>query len=216
MKERGGMEGSRIRRQSVGLAAISVLAAFFSLSAVPAAIASTITSSVTANPATGGVMTVAAPSGEANAITVSQSGSAIVVTDAAGIGLGSFAEDCVQDTPNQITCDADYGLILVSTGDGGSQVAINVPALHQNPGAQVSTVPQVVVAGGAGNDTIDVSGSGAVNAALQGCGGNDSLTGGPGNDQIDMSQGLLSGSMGGLKLGCADPSQPDAGDDHLV
>jgi Ca2+-binding RTX toxin-like protein len=157
----------------------------------PTAVAST----VSAGP------TVTAGPGEANDITVSQSGANLVITDSAGVNATG---GCSPDTPNQATC-ASFGLLTVSAGDLADRIVLDI---H-------SPLNGVVVSGGAGNDTIDASPSDALvspgppgRVQLSGYDGDDTVIGSPGGDGLDT---------GPPAAGPGSPlDPPDAGNDHLV
>ena len=137
---------------------------------------------------TAGSLTFAANAGEANVISVAQSGAIYTITDTGATVAPSGG--CAAVNPNQVACtNPDVSEISIDLGDLGDSATIadSVTILADN---------RVQVQGGAGGDTI-TTGSGApsiVNGdddadVLTGGGKDDFFDGGGGGDQITGAAG---------------------------
>ena len=123
----------------------------------------------------GGTLSVTSGA-EASALTVTPSGSNLVVADANGdVGAGSACQQTT-DTPRRVTCPAgDVTAVASSLGDGADSFdgsAVELPA---------------TVDGGSGDDRIA---TGAGDDTLAGGAGSDVLRGGGGTDTADYSDRL--------------------------
>ena len=144
--------------------------------------------------------------GEVNHVVMSQSGSNFVITDTAGITDAS--PDCNQDNPNQVTCarnalNSASAFLNVDLGDMDDEITISLSTAENE---------QLLVAGGAGNDRLDLSGlpessdAGERTANLRGDTGNDTMIGSQGSNFID--EYVWSFPVGSLNY--------DAGDDTMI
>lgn len=139
-------------------------------------------------------------SSERDVISISQSGSDAVITNAAGIS--SFPADCHALSPVAVSCiAADYDDVSFRTGPGNDRVSSTFTGpsltLDQIVGPDVSVYVNAglgpgndrfigdegtdAVGGGPGNDRL--IGRGA-NDLLDGQGGNDLISGGAGTDEM--------------------------------
>ena len=113
--------------------------------------------------------------GEVNHVTITGVGDDLVITDTAGVTTTS----CTQDNPNQVTCTAptnDNSHIAVNLGDLDDELTFVSPNPQKAP---------LIVAGGAGNDRIDLSDlapidsdlAGLITADVHGDAGDDTMIG---------------------------------------
>jgi hypothetical protein len=134
-------------------------------------------------------------SAENDAISVTQSGSEIVMLDQ--VGISGFPADCHRQSPTIVACPASgYDDFAFFTGAGNDSVTIQ--AIYPNLTIKQIFGPSVAVfmnaTLGPGNDTF-VGGNGT-NAAAGGA-GRDRMIGGPANDLLNGNQGSDHVSGGG-------------------
>jgi hypothetical protein len=156
---------------------ISIAATAFAAMLVwaPGAAASTVIDN-------GSEFSVLAGAGEANGIVVTVTGTSATVTDSAGVGVGSPAGSCTPNPPNEVNCAnvlPGSGRVIVTAGDLNDTVTLSVPPVA------LPDVRTVLADGGAGNDTIDASGSGLLGHQLAGSEGDDTIIGGPFGDILN-------------------------------
>jgi hypothetical protein len=164
----------------------------------PGALASSATTS-------GPFLRVTAGAGEANAITVTQTGATYTITDSAGI------TGCTPVSGNEVTCTGTGLGIVVILGDRDDSVILSVSSLSPGSG--------IAVTGGDGNDVIDGSAvlvSGSTNNSYAGFAGNDTIIGGPAADALDEYNGLASQPGDPLIPAEQILTLTSAGDDRLV
>jgi Ca2+-binding RTX toxin-like protein len=100
---------------------------------------------------------------------------------------GSTGGDVLQGGAGRDTYKGGAGVDVVSYSDHTAAVTATLDgAANDGPSGEAENVPTDVegLYGGAGNDTLTASTTGA-GTVLSGCGGNDTLTGTPGDDQLD-------------------------------
>lgn len=124
-----------------------------------------------------------------------------------------------------ISCD-DAGNQAILTSDGGGNIALNGAALNGVP--NVSSVSQISILGGNGDDVIDLSGLTGFtgSASLDGGAGNDALVGGPGANFLTGGLGddTMTGGpgtnrlieLGNVNFTLSDTSLTGLGTDVLV
>lgn len=113
--------------------------------------------------------------GEANAVTITKTGSELVVRDSVPIELGGG--NCRQDDPHTVVCPAVDGYghpahPYVQLGDGDDTFAWHGPGLPEGPNGEDTSVWA-----GPGNDVVS------------GAGGPDNLDGGEGADRLEGGDG---------------------------
>lgn len=124
---------------------------------------------------------VAGDPGEENHITITRNGSALVVTDTAGVTDDS--PNCNQDNPNQVTCALLF--VHIDLGDMNDQLTVTMAARYG----------ELSAAGGGGDDHIDLSGvgpddgtnpNGLTVAEVRGDAGNDTMIGSQSPNHFDF------------------------------
>ena len=121
---------------------------------------------------------------EQNQIVFSRSGNDVVITDTAGITL-SGAPECTPNTANQVSCNDTTGnwqFLVVELKDMNDQLTFQTMA---------PTFGGITADGGSGDDRLDFTGLGGLDAigATTGGLGTVSASGGAGNDTLIGSQG---------------------------
>ena len=142
--------------------------------------------------------------GEANAVTITNTGSELVVRDGAPITYGGG--NCRQDDAHTVVCPAvdEYGgpaHPYVLLGDGDDTFAWHGPALAEGPNGENPSIT-----GGGGNDVLEGS---AGPDDLDGNDGADRLVGGDGKDMLN---GGTDGSRDAIEAGAGDDFITDASD----
>jgi Ca2+-binding RTX toxin-like protein len=156
---------------------------------------------------------ITAGAGEQNQIVLSRSGEDVVITDTAGI-TESTAE-CDTDNPNQISCDDTAGnwqFLAVELKDMNDRLTVEpMEAFFGVNGGGLSTD------GGSGDDRLDFTNLGGLDAIGHATGGRDTVSawGGAGDDTLIGSQGgnLFDGSN---RSGYPPDPNYDAGNDTLI
>jgi len=153
------------------------------------------------------VLFFTAAAGEANDVTITESGGRYVVGDSGAALLAG--PGCVRTSERAATCDAEDAMVELGDrddrssgvghvqGGAGNDVLINLGVGYVSGGAGNDVLINrsrmaVDLVGGPGNDRLT---GGRGNDGLTGGGGNDRLTGGRGNDRLTGGSGndLLSG-----------------------
>jgi hypothetical protein len=171
----------------------------------------------------------AAP-GEANALTVSNTGSSLVVSDPGAIITTSWHyQPCtVSSDQHTATCPIQgaSGGLAVDLGDGDDHAQVHpyatpypirVSNVEGGAGDDVIEADTGPLSGGAGDDTLTITGGGGT--TMSGGPGADHLVGGPGNDLVAGGPGddLVDGADGADSLYDGTPENPtDDGRDELV
>ena len=134
--------------------------------------------------------------GQTNVVTISNSGSSIVVKDTVGLTAG---EGCTQTNANTVSCPRPDTIVLdLKDGDDVLTNGSTVPVFaYGGPGNDVLT-------GGAANEGLfgddgnDVINGNAGSDFINGGTGNDVINGGAGDDRIDDPEGndTISGGSG--------------------
>jgi Ca2+-binding RTX toxin-like protein len=129
--------------------------------------------------ADGAVLRHIASDGQTNVVTISDSGSKVIVRDTAGLAAG---EGCKQTNAVTVSCQRPTNTIVLDLKDGND--ILNT----------TSTVP-VNAYGGDGNDVLN---GGPANDGLFGDGGDDVVNGNDGNDAMSGGSGndIINGGPG--------------------
>ncbi len=145
--------------------------------------------------------------GEANDVTITNTGTELVLRDSAPVVLSG--EDCRQDDPHTVVCPyiGAYGEprhVYVVLGDGDDRFAWHGPGMPLGPNGETTDV-----AGGAGDDVIagtpgddglgggegsDRLAGGDGKDSIQGADGHDVVEGGPGDDYITGAEDVDAGA----------------------
>jgi hypothetical protein len=174
------------------------LALLLALALVPAQAASAASVSTDKN---GHKLVILAGPGEQNRLTVTQSGSAFTVEDAAGLTVGTLEQGaCVADGARRLLCDVpDNYKVKAELGDGRDEAILAGAAkgsLKGDDGDDVLT----------GGESADELEGGAGDDRLRGNGGADELHGGDGRDVADYAGAAVAVSVD------PEPVDPATGD----
>jgi len=161
------------------------------------------------------VLFFTAAAGEANDVTITESGGRYVVGDSGAALLAG--PGCVRTSERAATCDAEDAMVELGDrddrssgvghvqGGAGNDVLINLGVGYVSGGAGNDVLINrsrmaVDLVGGPGNDRLTAGGEGS--DTLVGGGGNDRLTGGRGNDGLVGGGGndRLTGGRGNDRL----------------
>jgi Ca2+-binding RTX toxin-like protein len=146
------------------------------------------------------------PSAERDRISVSRSGSDVVIADR--VGISSFPADCRQLQPDAVACPSSaYGDISLQTGPGNDRFNSTIPTptltLKQILGPNVSVYLNAVLGPGddvfSGGNASEFVLGGPGRDRIVGGGGTDLLAGNAGNDRLSAGPGrrdLMVGSKG--------------------
>ena len=136
------------------------------------------------------VLFFTAAAGEANDVTITESGGRYVVGDSGAALLAG--PGCVRTSERAATCDAEDAMVELGDRDDRSSGVGHVQGGAGNDVLINRSRMAVDLVGGPGNDRLT---GGRGNDGLTGGGGNDRLTGGRGNDRLTGGSGndLLSG-----------------------
>lgn len=159
-----------------------------------------------------------ATDGQTNVVTISNSGSRLVVKDAAGLTAG---EGCTQTNATTVSCTLPNTFVL-DLKDGNDVLTNNSSVrifAYGGPGNDVlngGTADEGLF-GDDGNDVVNGNGG---SDFLNGGAGNDVIAGGAGDDQIDDSAGddTINGGAGDDRIqenGGRDTINGDAGNDTI-
>ncbi|MFF6784914.1 calcium-binding protein [Streptomyces sp. NPDC012510] len=144
---------------------------------------------VTANSA---FINVNAAAGKANRITVTASGTNVVITDTGDTVTAGAG--CTQRTANSVTCPAGTRTLIIQTGDLNDSVLLQASlraSIYGQTGNDqlhaLGTGQRAVLSGAEGDDSLY---GGSADDDIVGGTGNDTMVGGAGNDRITAQDGL--------------------------